>query len=69
MSTDEITQGLTAASEGVLDDLEAEIDLMADEMAQEATSEVDTLTDVQLEKEIERYSTMTVRGKPYIVVD
>ncbi len=69
MSTDEITQGLTAASEGVLDDLEAEIDLMADEMAQEATSEVDSLTDVQLEKEIERYSTMTVRGKSYIVVD
>ncbi|MFP4355569.1 MAG: hypothetical protein ACLFUJ_10655 [Phycisphaerae bacterium] len=69
MSTDEITQGLTAASEGVLDDLESELDLMADEMDESATSEVETMTDVELENEIERYSTMTVRGKQFIVVD
>jgi hypothetical protein len=69
INTDQITQGLTDASEGVLDDLEKEIDLMAQEMAEDRNSEVADVTGVELEKEIERYSTMDVAGRQYIVVD
>jgi hypothetical protein len=69
VSTDQITQGLTDASEGVLDDLEKEIDLMAEEMAEDRNREVEDLTDVELEDEIDRYSEMRVVGRQYIVVE
>ena len=48
-STDQITQGLKDASEGVLDDLEKEIDLMANEMQEDRNQEVRDLTDVELQ--------------------
>ncbi|MFP4054536.1 MAG: hypothetical protein ACLFV7_11815, partial [Phycisphaerae bacterium] len=67
-STDEITSGLTEASNSVLDDLEKEIDLMGQDMEQDRREQ--DLPEYDVDVMIEKYTTATVPvGEPTVVVD
>ena len=65
--SDEVAKGLQGFSKNILDDLEKELDKMAEEMGEPGTAAPSATVDADLDAEITRYSTWTVVEQRIIV--